>query len=422
MIKATILTVLAAARAEDAASDLLLDWGRPTGGGHLGKSTYAMSHPFGFKAFMENYFPTAEQLVQENSTKKCVEWAKICMDDGTASGKQICSSQTAAQLHSVGAYKRDSGSKSMEAIEADFTAAMGDLQTHDPYFESHVAFLTKDLDYYADAFANGSVPVHHATFDSEGASYDSLLVQVPGSLKAGAKSLLNVLLLGATTATLAAREARNPEPRPVASASPSSLAKARARLDGAARLYAADGKPVLSLVHISWASSNLTRDVQYFETMLGGVKTDSSSSGGVATYNGAMTRGDAAEFRYVQSSKPTQGPTSVADWEAYQLNLHKTCFKSKQNVGFDRLADNHIGHSEHGAKLDQFINAQKSSGLPYRIYNPPGKGAPPYFFYGYTPNGWGYQLTGTCSDASLCPKAPFYDMCTQGVLPDCTSA
>ena len=102
--------------------------------------------------------------------------------------------------------------------------------------------------------------------------------------------------------------------------------------------------------------------------------------------------------------------------------FHKTCFKSKQNVGFDRLADNHIGHSEHGAKLDQFINAQKSSGLPYRIYNPPGKGAPPYFFYGYTPNGWGYQLTGTCSDASLCPKAPFYDMCTQGVLPDCTSA
>ena len=40
--------------------------------GALGKSTYAMSHPFAWKAFMENYFPTAENMVQTNSTTKCV--------------------------------------------------------------------------------------------------------------------------------------------------------------------------------------------------------------------------------------------------------------------------------------------------------------------------------------------------------------
>jgi len=33
----------------------------------VSKSTYAMSHPFAFKAFLEKYLPTAENLVQENS-------------------------------------------------------------------------------------------------------------------------------------------------------------------------------------------------------------------------------------------------------------------------------------------------------------------------------------------------------------------
>ncbi|KAH8058206.1 hypothetical protein JL722_6058 [Aureococcus anophagefferens] len=309
------ILLAAVARADDFASDLE-DFARPGAGGHLGKSTYAMSHPFAFKGFMEQYFPTAEQLVRENSTKQCVEWAKLCIDDGSSSAN-VCKSKSAAQLHSVGAYKRDSGSKSMEDIEADFTAAMGDLSAHDPYFETHAAFLTKDLDYYAAVFGNASVPTHHATFAEGDKSYDSLLLQ---------------------------------------------------------------------------------------------------------TYNGAMTKGDAAEFRYVQSAKATRGPTTVAAWERYQTSLHKTCFKSAQNVGFDRLADNHIGHSENGKALDTFIHAQKASGLPYRIYGPPGKGSPPWFFYGYMPNGWGYQLTGQCTDKSLCPKSPFYDMCTQGVLPDCTAA
>lgn len=49
----------------------------------VGKSTYAMTHPFAFKAWMEKYLPTGEHVVQENSTKLCNEWVKLCIDDGT---------------------------------------------------------------------------------------------------------------------------------------------------------------------------------------------------------------------------------------------------------------------------------------------------------------------------------------------------
>ena len=48
----------------------------------VGKSTYAMSHPFAFKAWMEKYLPTGEHVVQENSTALCNEWVKLCIDDG----------------------------------------------------------------------------------------------------------------------------------------------------------------------------------------------------------------------------------------------------------------------------------------------------------------------------------------------------
>jgi hypothetical protein len=43
----------------------------------IGKDTYAMSHPFAYKEFMETYFPTAENMVQANSTDSCVEWVKL---------------------------------------------------------------------------------------------------------------------------------------------------------------------------------------------------------------------------------------------------------------------------------------------------------------------------------------------------------
>lgn len=385
------------------------------GGGHLGKSTYAMSHPWAFKTFMESYFPTAVQTETQNSTKKCVEWVKLCVDDG--SGRSACKETTGMQIHSVGAYKRDSGAKSMEDIEADFTASMGDLSTYDPYFESNVGFLTKDLAHYADAFKNGSVPFYHSTFAVEGKSYDSLLVQVPGSLKAGAKSLLNLQILGATTGALEAMDGR--VLHAVAQASASSLAQAAEKLDNATRLYGANGAPVLSGVHVSWLSSDVSRDAKFFESSLGGTKTAGKTDGGTVTYNGVMAKSDAAEFRYVSKSTSTQGPVAIADWETYQVNLHAQCFVSAKNVGFDRLADNHIGHSEQGVKLDSFIKAQEQAGLPYRMYGPPGKGSPPWFFYGYGPNGWGYQLTGQCSDKSLCPKSVFYDMCTQGIKGNC---
>merc|ERR1712232_43837 len=121
----------------------------------------------------------------------------------------------------------------------------------------------------------------------------------------------------------------------------------------------------------------------------------------------------------------TQGPTSVAAWEDYQVKLHNTCFDSDHNDGFDRLADNHFGHALGGGPsgssmpLDNYIKGQKAAGLPYRFYG----GGMNTFLYMYAPNGWGCQVIGQCSDSSLCPSGSpgGYDMCTQGIKGHCST-
>jgi hypothetical protein len=146
-------------------------------------------------------------------------------------------------------------------------------------------------------------------------------------------------------------------------------------------------------------------------------------------YTGKIQSGDIVEFRYVQPSAETQGPTSVAAWEEYQVKLHNTCFNSDQNEGFDRLADNHLGYELGGGAssgtsipLDDYIKGQKAAGLPYRFYGglPGGRAV---FLYLYAPNGWGIQVIGQCSDASLCPSENpgGYDMCTQGIKGHCST-
>lgn len=375
----------------------------------IGKHTFAMSHPWEFKSFMETHFPTAENMVQENSTQSCVEWVKLCIDDGHMT--ECRGPQGNFQLHSVGAYKRAAGSKSMEELELGFTQSFGDLDAYDPYFEYHTAFLTPDLDAYVSTFDAAGVPYFASTFtDSSNTEYHSVLVQVPGSLAADAKSLLAIELLGTTSAQLSMRPGlhRHALPR----ASPASLARAQQRLAAAPRIVGANGKPVLAPVHLSFASSDLDRDITYFEGVLMGSKvseaTDAQS--GQRVYTGKMLSSDAVEIRYVQAAGQTQGPLSVAKWESYQTALHKECFDMSTNQGFDRLADNHLGHALGQRELDPYIAAQQATGLPYRFYTN-------QFVYLYAPNGWGVQLIGQCSS---CPSAGGYNMCTQGITGHCS--
>jgi hypothetical protein len=200
-------------------------------------------------------------------------------------------------------------------------------------------------------------------------------------------------------------------------ASQVALERAHNHLAAAPRQVSSEGKPVLAKLHRSFASSDLDRDSQYFENVWMGSKVSSGSDAQGKSYTGLMISGDTMEVRYMQPSSETQGPTSVKEWEEYQVNLHNTCFDSTNNQGFDRLADNHLGHAlgPQGGPVDPYVKAQIKAGLPYRFYGQPRNP----FFYLYAPNGWGLQIIGKCN-GDFCPsEASNYNMCTQGIIGDC---
>merc|ERR1712100_46705 len=161
------------------------------------------------------------------------------------------------------------------------------------------------------------------------------------------------------------------------------------------------------------------RDTQYFEDVWMGTKVSSGSDAQGKSYTGLMVSGDVMEVRYMQPSSETQGPTSVKEWEDYQVNLHNTCFDSANNQGFDRLADNHLGDAlgrSEDASVDKYVEAQIVKGMPSRFY---GQSAHPWLYL-YAPNGWGLQIIGACNSQDLCPTADSnYNMCTQGIIGDC---
>merc|ERR1719183_88384 len=281
--------------------------------------------------------------------------------------------------------------------------------------ENLVDFLSIDLAYYTSAFDADKVPYFSSTFsDSSNVTYESILIQVPGSLAAGAKSLLNMEIVATASSVLTGPVHEHSMPR----ASQVALERAHNHLAAAPRQVSSEGKPVLVKLHRSFASSDLDRDTQYFESVWMGSKVSSSSDAQGKSYTGLMVSGDTMEIRYMQPSSETQGPTSVKEWEAYQVDLHNSCFDTDNNQGFDRLADNHLGHAlgPQGGPVDPYVRRQIQAGLPYRFYGAPSNP----FLYIYAPNGWGLQVIGACNDRKLCPtSASGYNMCTQGITGDC---
>lgn len=384
-------------------------------GAGFGKSTYAMSDPLGWATWMAKYVPSMPMKgFPVNATDQCVEWAKLCIDDGNLKQcEKVADSDF--QMHAVGAYDRDSGTLSMEQIETDvYGSALGDLSSYDPYMENNVGLLTKDLDAYVKAFERDGV-AHFASKFTEPKSettYYSVIARAH-------ESPILLELLGASSEILAARADLYAHPVPRGPAA--GLASHEAALGAADRTVGENGMPVVSFVHKSFASSDVARDKLFWTTM-GGVEVASTAGAGRSSFSGVLVgssaadrpeKPDATEMIFVEATNATsRGKYSVKEWEDYQNALHKKCIVSETR-GFDRLADSHVGHSFPGTDISPFIAGVKkyTPAVTWRYF---AHG----LFYAYMPNGWGMQLSGKIADD---PEGGGYDFCKVGVKPDCSA-
>ena len=90
--------------------------------------------------------------------------------------------------------------------------------------------------------------------------------------------------------------------------SPGALARGAARLASAERQAEVGTPEYVTTLHVSFATSNVTRDAAYFESVLGGTKTYAGSTDTLQVYMGNVLRSDTVEIRFAQSSAQTQGP------------------------------------------------------------------------------------------------------------------
>ena len=300
----------------------------------------------------------------------------------------------------------------MQQLEGYFSQAMGGMNTYDPFMALHAGFYTTDLDKYLSAFSSGGVKYFPSSFvdTSTGRTFYSATVQTPGSLDASSGSFVVLQLIGNTSSILAS----NALPvHPVPQVSSQTLMKAEAATPATG---STPGRPPLTLLKVSWPTSNLTRDIAFFEGVLQGQQLFTASNDGLAVYSGKFLQDDKVEVQFVQHHANTQGPMSVADWEKYQTDLHSKCIVNPTQ-GFDRLADFHIGHAMASVDCAPYISAAKSSGTPYRFF---GAGARP-FLYIYGANGWGQQLICSCNDPAECPSGGGYDFCNVGITGHCSA-
>ena len=85
---------------------------------------------------------------------------------------------------------------------------------------------------------------------------------------------------------------------PRASAASLERAVASAAMTAPVVASASATPPTLTMMHVSFPSSNVTRDAHYFESVLGGTKSSEESSNGTQVYTGTIFDGDTVEIRY----------------------------------------------------------------------------------------------------------------------------
>ncbi|KAH8047266.1 hypothetical protein JL721_12200 [Aureococcus anophagefferens] len=363
-------------------------------GSGFGKSTYAMSDPLGWGTWMATYLPTQPlDGFPVNSTDQCVEWAKLCIDDGHLENCESVSSST-FQMHAVGAYDRDSGDLSMADAETKvYGSALGDFSKFDVYMENNVGLLTQDLDAYVAAFDAAAVP-YYATPLTEPSLADDLLQRLVRAHTAPV--VLEIMGSARPCSPRAATPAHGAPRGPRAG-----LAAFEARLSAAPRTVGANGMPVVTFTHKSFASPDVARDKAYWTTAMQGREVADDDAAGA--FSPRTTRRC--------SSFPATRPRAThASSGGLPERAHARCIASPTQ-GFDRLADSHAGHSFPGTDITSYTETVKN----WTATHPKHPLAYRYFAHGlfdaYMPNGWGMQpgkLPTTLGGG--------YDFCKVGVV------
>jgi len=350
--------------------------------------------------FMMAYFPVIEAPDDcRNRVCTCGSQARVELSTSSYSRK---SNKTAVErrrqhtgsgfgLHCVYAAgendvrEGETGSYTQEQLEGIFSNKFGDMSKYDIFMEYSTGLYTTDISSFTDSLEEDSVEYLTFTWTSNRIEYISVLVHPPNT------QIIHEVVAESSSAPryLLDKAQRHEGPR------------FSFRFLGGKVGAPEVGTDLMSSLFVSRASTDISRDQTYFETVFG------LSSSNFDTYTGVDPNGNSykilevqmssqatTKYRLVQPADTTSGSFSVSWWENYQTDVNKK-YMTSPTCGWPLLGDNHNAFDWiNGFDQKNFVAGMEELKMPY--FCKTGESNTKCYFT--TPFGYQIQLDGSYSD------------------------
>jgi len=351
-------------------------------------------------AFMTKYFPVTEaQDDCRNRECTCGSQARVQLssysmkNNKTAVERRRQPRISGFGLHCVyaagtnGARAATSGSLSQEQIEQIFSNKFSDMSKYDVFMEYNTGLYTSDISSFTDLLEENGEDYLSFTWTSSRTEYISVLVHPPNS------QIIHEVVAPQSSA-------------------PSYLLETALKHNGSRFSFSyldgnigapAVGVDTMSALWVSRASTDISRDQTYFETVFG------LSSANFETHTGTdpdgntysilevqMSNQATTKYRLVQTANVDDTTYTVSWWEGYQNQVNAKYMLSP-TCGWPLLGDNHNAFDwQYGFDQANMVTGMQQLNMPYFCKETPMGTVHCYFT---TPYGYQIQLDGSYSNA-----------------------
>jgi len=350
-------------------------------------------------AFMMKYFPVTEaQDDCRNRECTCGSQARVQLSSYSRNNNQTAVERrrqpriSGFGLHCVyaagknNAREATSGPLTQEQIEKIFSDKFSDMSKYDVFMEYNTGLYTSDISSFTDLLEENNEDYLSITWTSGSTEYISVLVHPPNS------QIIHEVVSPSSTA-------------------PGYLLEKSVKHNGSRfsfnYLDGNVGAPeveagTMSALWVSRASTDISRDQKYFETVFGlgssnfeTYKGEDPNGNGYTILEVQMSNQATTKYRLIQPDNVDDGQYSVTWWETYQNQVNAKYMLSV-TCGWPLLGDNHNAFDwRSGFDQKNMVAGMEKMSMPYFCRNTPMGQVHCYFT---TPYGYQIQLDGTYSN------------------------
>lgn len=352
-------------------------------GNGVAKSTYACQDPSAGKAFLLKYLPVS------TADDECTNDVCTCTTDGTW---EIQQGRVALNSYSIGngvspgfgfhlvnvSARETTGGYTVKDVEDAFTTRMGDMSAYDNVMDFNIGLYVSDLDSYTSSFDSDSVSYLPLTYEADGSTWYSAIVQVPDSHM--------VLEIMSDSSSMIGAEHHTTEARLSPSLARRTLARKADIL--AHHNFTAMGVSASTtsmVIKVSRGATDLDAIDSFYTSALGASLDYSDSGDSYETHCFKYTTSSDVDVCFTKRDDNTGNDWTVASNEQSMFAVHANLL-TNPNCAMDKWLDNHHAYDSQSSSTGTAAVSYLSNNPDTYYYCEEGA-----LHYIIDPTGWGIQ-------------------------------